>query len=166
MTLLKTEASRVSLLRERLLATHDDLDEETLADTLEGLTDLQEMIAATIRSALDDEASVEALKARLDTMKARLERVRGRARSKREACAAAMHEARYDKLAFEDMTVSLRAPSQKVDIADEAAIPGAYWRTPEPVLDRRGLGEALKTGLEVAGARLVEGAPSLTVRVR
>lgn len=166
MTLLQTEASRVSLLRERLLATHEDLDEETLADTLEGLTDLKEMIAATLRSALDDEASVDALKTRLDTMKARLERVRSRAKAKREACAAAMGEARYDKLAFDDMTVSLRAPTKKVDIDDEAAIPGAYWRTPEPVLDRRGLGDALKAGLEVSGARLIDGAPSLTVRVK
>lgn len=166
MTLLQPEASRVSLLRERLLAVHEDLDEETLADTLEGLTDLQEMIGATLRSALDDEASIEALNARLDTMKSRLERLRGRVRSKREACAAAMGEAGYDKLAFEDMTVSLRAPSRKLEIADEAAVPDAYWRTPEPVIDRRGLGDALKAGLEISGVRFVEGGPSLTVRVR
>ena len=48
--------SKISVLKERLLAELPKLDEETLRDTLEGITDLHEMIAAVIRSALVDEA--------------------------------------------------------------------------------------------------------------
>lgn len=166
MTYLQTETKRVALIKERLLATHEDLDEQTLADTLEGLSDINEMIAATIRSALEDESIVAALKSRLEAMKARLERFQIRAGSKREACASAMSELGYTKLACEDMTVTLRQASRKVDVQDEGQVPPAYWRQPAPVLDRKGLGDALKAGVEVSGARLVDGAPSLTVRVR
>ena len=48
------------------------MDEETVLDTLEGITDLHEMIAAVIRSALVDEALHAGLRFRLDDMKERL----------------------------------------------------------------------------------------------
>ena len=53
---LKAEFNRFQAVRRRLLAEIPDLDAETLADTLEGITDLKEMLAEVIRSALDDEA--------------------------------------------------------------------------------------------------------------
>ena len=53
---LKIETYHYQQARERLLFAWPQLDPETLADTLEGITDLHEMIAAVIRSALVDEA--------------------------------------------------------------------------------------------------------------
>ena len=49
-----------------------EVDDETIRDTLEGITDLHEMIAAMIRSALVDEALHAGLRSRLDEMKERL----------------------------------------------------------------------------------------------
>ena len=59
-----------AVLRERLLADMPDLDEETLADTLEGITDLHELLAELIRSALDDEALAAGLNHASTEMKA------------------------------------------------------------------------------------------------
>jgi len=166
MGMIIQEAVRYNALKDRLISLHNDLDAETLADTLEGLSDLNEIIAAALRSALDDEAMVEALKDRIEAMRTRLDRLRDRARAKREACAQAMHDTGLRKVMAEDLTVSLRPGSARLQINDENLIPAHFWRTPEPVLDRRGLGEAIKGGTVVSGAHMVEGQPTISVRVK
>ena len=58
MLALETNLALHTELRRRLLEAEPDLDETTLLDTLEGLTDLNEAIAELVRSALVDAAYV------------------------------------------------------------------------------------------------------------
>ena len=53
---LTSEIPKYQMLRERLITEWPTIDDETLADTLEGITNIHEIIAAVIRSTLVDEA--------------------------------------------------------------------------------------------------------------
>ena len=74
------------------------LDDETFCHTAEGITDLHEMIAAVIRSALEAEALRIGLRSRLDDMRERLSRLEPRASKKRELALGAMTEVGLSKL--------------------------------------------------------------------
>ncbi len=151
-------------LREQIRNDFPDVDEETLADTLEGLTNLNEMLGAVIRSHLDDMAMVDALKSRVADMQDRLSRISKRAEKKRELVTSVMEQADLKKLAEADFTVSLRSSSAPLVVTEEGSIPEPYWKPQAPKLDRQGLIAALKSGAPVSGAVL--GNPRMTIAIR
>ena len=163
---IPAEVTRHMHLRKRLLAEIPDIDQETLADTLEGITDLSEMLAAIIRSALDDEALAAGLSTRHSDMKARIDRFETSAKRKRELALKAMNEAAIPRLLVADFTASLRHGSPTVEVVDEGKIPAAYWKPQAPKLDRQGLLTALKAGTSIEGAVLEPPRLQLSVRTK
>ncbi len=65
---LNRELTHHQYLRSRLEEEFPDADEETLVDTLEGLSNLPDMLAEVCRSMLDDQAMVLALRGRVGDM--------------------------------------------------------------------------------------------------
>ncbi len=151
-------------LRERLEAAFPDADEETLMDTLEGMSSLTDSLAELLRSSQEDQSLASALRSRMSDMQARCGRFEERARKKRELVCTVMEEAELRKLTEPDFTVSLRPARAPLMIIDEAAIPGDYWKPQPAKLDRMGLISALSNGRDIAGAVL--GNPPLTISVR
>ena len=166
MNVIGSQVQHYGALRQRLLAEFTSLDEETIRDTLEGITDLHEMIAAVIRSALVDEALQAGLRGRLDDMRERLSRLEVRASKKRELALQAMSEAGLAKLEQPDFTASTRAGSPALLVLSEQAIPEAYWLPQPPKLDRQGLLGELKRGAAIHGAELSNPKPVLMVRIK
>ncbi len=151
-------------LRERLEAAFPDADEETLMDTLEGMTSLTDSLAELLRSSQEDQSLASALRSRMADMQERYARFEERARKKRDLVCTVMEEADLKKLVEPDFTVSLRASRAPLMIIDEEAIPGDYWKPQPAKLDRMGLISALSNGRDIAGAVL--GNPPMTISVR
>lgn len=163
---LSVESTTYVLLKERLLSSWPQLDEETLADTLEGITNLHEMIAAVIRSALVDEALQAGLRIRLEEMRLRLSRLEDRGSAKRQLALEAMSEVGLKKLQQPDFTASARAGSPTLVVTSDDFIPSSYWIAQAPKLDRQSLLAALKRGEVVPGTQLSNSKPSLSVRTK
>src|SRR4029450_4589947 len=106
---LTSELQYYQRVRERLLEGLPETDEETVRDTLEGITDVHEMIAAVIRSALVDEALQAGLRTRLEDMRKRLSRLEERGAKKRQLALEAICEIGLKKLEQPDFTASTRA---------------------------------------------------------
>ncbi len=160
------ELTHHQYLRERLVADFPDADEECLHDTLEGLTNLTDMLAEVLRSALEDQAFSAALRGRVGDMQARLSRIEERARKKRDLVRAVMERADVRKLTEPDFTVSLRPSRAPLVLTDEEAIPGDYWKPQPAKLDRQGLLAALAGGKEVSGALLGNAPMTISVRTK
>ena len=163
---LTGEVQTYKLLGERLLTSFPDADDETIRDTLEGITDLHEMIAAVIRSALVDEALQAGLRTRLEEMRQRLARLEERGAKKRQLALEAMCEVGLKKLEQPDFTASARAGLPPLVVVAEELIPADYWVPQPPKLDRQSLLAELKRGGEVAGAQLGNPKPTLAVRTK
>jgi hypothetical protein len=163
---LSVEIYRYQLVRDRLLEAWPTLDTETLTDTLEGITELHEMIAAVVRSALVDEALQVGLRTRIEDMRQRLTRLAERGLKKRQLALEAMTEAGLKKLEQPDFTASARLGVPPLVVTSDQAIPEAYW-VPQPSrLDRQALTSDLRRGDQVPGACLGNAAPILTVRTK
>ncbi len=163
---ISRELAHHQYLRERLVADFPDADEECLRDTLEGLTNLTDMLAEVLRSALEDQAFVAALRSRIGDMQARLTRIEERARKKRDLVCSVMERADVRKLMEPDLTVSLRPSRAPLVVIDEEAIPEGYWKTQAPKLDRQGLIATLSAGRDVPGALLGNAPMTISVRTK
>ncbi len=158
--------SPTATIRDRIRAEDPQIDEQTLADTVEGLTDLHEIITAIIRSALTDEALVTGLKCRIADMQGRLDRLQDRASKRRQIAKDVMVELDLKKITAPDFTVSIRPGMPSLLVIDEAAVPSIYWQPSEPRLNRQKLASELKDGAEITGVTLSNPEPVLSVRTR
>jgi hypothetical protein len=163
---LRTEVQVYNLLRSKLVDVYPDLDDETIRDTLEGVTTLHELIAQLIRSALFDKTLQTALRTRIEEMRARLARLAERGLKKRQLALEALNEAGLRKLEQPDFTASARLGAPPLVVTSEQSIPEEYWIPQLPKLDRQTLTCDLRRGDEIPGACLGNAAPILVVRTK
>src|SRR5450830_1118617 len=158
-------AATYRAIRDRVREQDPQIDEQTLADTVEGLTDLHGIVEAIIRAALSDEALATGLKCRISDMQGRLDRLQDRAAKRRQIAKDMMVELDLKNTA-PDFTASIRSGMPALVVLNEDAVPKTYWEPGEPRLRRQVLACDLKGGAEVAGATLSNPEPVLSVRTR
>ena len=163
---LKFAAITYRSIRDRIREQDPQIDDQTLADTVEGLTDLTDILTAIIRAALSDEALATGLKGRIAEMQGRFDRLHDRAAKRRQIAKDVMVELDLKKLTAADFTASIRPGTPALMVIDEAAVPSIYWEARDPKLNRQGLLADLKGGTEITGVALSNPEPVLSVRTR
>lgn len=120
---LKAAVSTHKALVEQIRAMFPTEDEESLADTIEGLTTIDDAILAVMRAALEREAHAEALAGMIATMAARKKRLETGADFMRAAALHAMQECGLKKIPGPDMTLSIGSGRAKLIITEPDKVP-------------------------------------------
>lgn len=144
-----------------------DLDEQTVLDTLEGLQFPIEQKATNVAMFVRNlEASAEAIKNAEGQMAARRKAIENRSARIREYLKQQMERCGIQKIDGPHFRLAVRENPPSVIVEDEKAIPQEFMRTPPPpasVPDKKAIGEAIKGGKDVPGAR-VERATRLEIK--
>ena len=163
---LKAQATRVTLEIERLKRAFPELEDdlELLASTIEGETDFDALLDAILEQFLDRVTMREAVTRRIETLEERV--------------------ARFDKAAelFKKMAFDLVTSADKTMVRRPLATLVVSKGRPRLVLDddfnaqgymkvetkpmKAEIAEALKSGIELPGAKLVDSEPVFSIRTK
>lgn len=164
-TAITRELAKHQEIKDALESVYTDLDPQALIDTLEGETDLKEVLQKVAAQVLDYEALAQATQERIADLQARKARTVKAATTLRAIILQAMDTAEIQKITGPEMTLSYRQTAGKLVIDDESKVPSDYFKQPPPVLDKKALAEAIKEHA-VEGCHISNGELSLTIRVK
>ena len=138
-----------------------DLDEQTITDTLDGLSfELETKAQNTVMHARNLQATATAIKDAEEQMAKRRKAIENRAKHLLDYVQGCMETAEVQKIECPYFRLAIQAKPPSVDVYEPDLIPVQYMTQPEPPApapDKRAIAEAIKSGEEVPGARLVHG---------
>lgn len=144
-----------------LADSETDIPEQVLADTLEGLGGELEVKAQNVAGFLaSQEAFADAIDAAAAKMTERAKRLRNRNAWLKQYLLTNMLAAGKTKIESPELVLSVKKTPAAVVIFDEAAVPDTFKvqpPAPPPRLDKRAMAEAMKSGIDVPGARMEGG---------
>lgn len=141
-----------------------DMDAQTVADTIDA-SGIADEFADKAQAILHIAGEAEKYSPMIDLEIERLQALKAQraklAQGLRDYLMSNMERSGIEKITCPLFAISLRRNPPAVVIADSAALPTAYWRTPEPKLpvaapDKAAIKEALQAGLSVPGAHLTQ----------
>lgn len=144
----------------------EDFDPDFIADTLSGiegmLEDKIENCLAVIKNEL---AYAESLKAESKKLAERAKSSELRADRIKEYIAASLETAGKKSLKAGLHQVTVRAPSKSVEITDSSALPSEFVEYETNIKpDKLAIKKQLEAGIEVPGAQIKTGKPSLLIK--
>jgi hypothetical protein len=140
-----------------------EADEQLKLSTLEGETELNEIVSLLLAENEDDEGMIDAIKAQIDVRRERVGRLEHRIEARKNAIVSLMDTAHLTKLPLPEATVSVRTLQPSPKVADEEALPDDYCkfvRKPDMAAIKQGIDD----GMNIPGVVMSNGGASLTVR--
>lgn len=144
----------------------EDLEPELIADTLEGMEgELKDKIEQLLAICKNETGYAERLKEEAKSLNERAAATLNRVERIQEYISLALSTAGLKKIRAGIHQVTIRSPSESVEIVDSSALPAKfveYETTIKP--DKLAIKHELKAGHQIPGAQLKIGKPSLLIK--
>lgn len=140
-------------------------DEQLRHDMLEGSTEAFDFLSRVARRIINDKALAEGTDAYITELRERKERIERRVDAWRSLALKILQAADLRKAELPEATLSVTKGREKLVIPDPKAVPEMFCKvsySPDNALIK----EALATGTDINWAAIVQGDPSLTVRIK
>lgn len=138
-----------------------DYDEQTIADTLEGMSGELEVKAQNVAFFIRNlESTADQIKQAEKQMADRRKALENKAATIKEYLKINMQKTGINKIECPYFAITLKKNPPAVNIFNESIIPNEYLvqaLPPPPSIDKKAIAEALKLGNQVAGAELTQG---------
>lgn len=123
-------------------------DPDLLLDMAEGETNIMELIDKVLEADLVDQGLLDGLANVKAIVKLREERFEMRMKTRRGLLEQALFILERKKLERPTATISITERKPTVTVTDESEVPSEYFRTPDPVLNKKALNDAYAALLE------------------
>lgn len=150
-----------------LIREYPDLadDEALKSDVLEGKFDVESVLSRVLSHLFEADAMLDGMKGLFDSWTERKKRWERRKEFCRSLAQRVLEASGRDKITLPEASVSRSVGRDSVEIVSVDDLPqGLYAVERKP--DKKAIAEQLKAGEELPGARMVKGAPSITVRTK
>ena len=162
---VRSALSNAEKLMAQLEAEYGDIPIEEFLDTIDGETDIEDLLIQVADHIKEREAYSKAVAERIADLQARKSRVDDSVKTLRTLIAHSMEKLGQDKISGVSCTLSLKDTLPHAEIINEEEIPTDFFKTVIK-LDTTSVSKALREGVVVPGARLGLPGKSLTIRVK
>jgi hypothetical protein len=152
----KELAAAAALKHQLAEAFGEEGDLTLLRDMVEGETNLDAAIDKVLEQMAMDVANIQGLEKFESTMAARRKRLGDRVETMRSMLLNALDILEVKRVERPIALLTLKALPPKLLITDEAEIPTAYFKQPDPVLSNKDLADALKDRRDALEQKLAE----------
>jgi len=151
----------------RDLLESGEIDEQAAKDTLDGIEmSFNEKLKNCLMLMRDFESTSVALEVEIGRIKSLQQSAEKSAESLKKYVSDCMELSGNDKVDIGLFKLTLKAPTKAVEIYEERAIPDKFFavvpETRRP--DKKAIADAIKSGEEIFGARLVDGKRALLIK--
>ncbi len=145
---IKEQLVEWNKVKDQIEQSDGDIDTQTLMDTLEGATNLKEVLSDMEEYVDEINGDITAINERIKKLNERKNRFNKKAETIRGMMLMAMDIAGMKEIRSPFATICVKKKPTRIEVVDDKELPARFWVSQDPVLDKKALNQEVKDWLK------------------